>query len=112
MSKVLDMGIKSNGAILSVRDELAVFVSQYWSIPKRGPDSTGSGLQKFIPEKLNRSDMLFLGQVYKFEEDDDGFGNCVIGESGVVGCMTPLCDMVGSWKVEDNSRIVNVKGIV
>lgn len=63
------MGIESNGAgVVSNRDELCVFVSQYWSIPKQGPDSTDGGLQKSIPEKLNGSDMLFPGPVYKFEK--------------------------------------------
>jgi hypothetical protein len=108
VSKVL-VGI---GAIVGNRDELGVFVSQYWSIPKRRPDSADGGLPKFIPEKLNGSDVLSSGQVYKFEGDDDDFRNCVIGESGVGGCVTPLCDMVGLWKVDDNCRIVNVEGVV
>ena len=108
MSKVL-VGI---GAIVGNRDELGVFVSQYWSIPKRRPDSADGGLPKFIPEKLNGSDVLSSGQVYKFEGDDDDFRNCVIGESGVGGCVTPLCDMVGLWKVDDNCGIVNVEGVV
>ena len=94
MSKVLDMGIESDGAVVSNKDELGVFASQNWSIPKRDPDSIDDGLQKFIPEKLNGSDclddtgieMLSPGQVYKFERDDDDFRNCVIGDSGVGGC--------------------------
>ena len=69
--------------------------NEYWSIPKRGPDSDGGRLEKFTAEKSNRSGLndidvpLSPGQVYKSE--DDNFKNPVIGESGIG--MTLLCDM-------------------
>jgi hypothetical protein len=111
VSKVLDMYI---GSI----DELGAFVPQYWSIPKRGPDSTWSIPkrgpdsidEKFIPEKLNGSDCV-NDVSYKFEGDDDDLRNCVIGESGVGGCVNPLCDMVGLWK-DGNCGILNFEGVV
>jgi hypothetical protein len=88
-------------------DELGAFVPQNWSIPKRGPDSID---EKFIPEKLNGSDCV-NDVSYKFEGDDDDLRNCVIGESGVGGCVNPLCDMVGLWK-DGNCGILNFEGVV
>ena len=116
MSEVLDMGIVSTGADISNGDEPCVFIFQYWSIPKRRPDSDDGKSENPI-EKLNGSDglndvdvLLSLGQVYKPEDDD--FRNCVIGESGIGGCMVLLCDMVGLLKVDDGCGIVNDGGVV
>jgi hypothetical protein len=84
---------------------------QYWSIPKRGPETDDSGLEKSIPEKsneLNDVDMLLA----EYKSVDVDLRNSVIGESALGGCATPLCVMAGSWEVRVGCGLVSVEGVV
>ena len=74
---------------------------QCWSIPKTGRESDEGLLEKFIPEKSNEFNDLDMplymssAQLKESKGDVDS-RNCVIGETGLGDCATPLCGMAGS----------------